>query len=192
MRRIEFEEFSSLQHFNRTGELPHEENRLVTRLGDVAHLIEHIQLYCAPQSGTTTTLSEWVAWCLGRQPDCQFLYATDTARAAESFVIQVRKLMDTDEYRSLFPGIEATSPGQGSFTTPQGGHLYGVGAGAAVRGIGAGHGEARWRFSGALIVDNLVPGDMIDGEKARRRQWFEETLRLRLGHPRVPVIEIVS
>ena len=192
MRRIEFEEYHSLQHFNRTGDLPHKENMLVTRLGDVANLTDHLQLCCDPENAATRVLAEWVAWCLGRQPDCQFIYVAQTAGLAEGFDAQVYNLTQTDEYRSLFPGIELDISPERLVATPQGGYLRSVACGA--RGIGqqAGHVEARWRFSGALIVDDVVPGSLIASEKERRRHWFDTVAVPLKGHRNVPIVEIME
>lgn len=79
------------------------------------------------------------AWFLGNNPKKQVLQVSNTAELAEGFGRQVRNLLDTDEYKTVFPGVELRSDSKsaGRWNTNHNGTYFACGVGAALAGRGA-------------------------------------------------------
>ena len=79
------------------------------------------------------------AFMVGRNPSIKLIQATHTADLAIRFGRKVRNLVETQEYRELFPGVElqADSKAAGRWDTAQGAEYYAVGTGGAMTGRGA-------------------------------------------------------
>jgi predicted phage terminase large subunit-like protein len=79
------------------------------------------------------------AYLLGKRPKLKIIEATHTADLAVNFGRKVRDLLDTDDYKDVFPGTElkADSRSAGKWLTSQGGEYYAAGIGGALAGRGA-------------------------------------------------------
>lgn len=79
------------------------------------------------------------AYAMGRKPDLKIIQATHTGELAVRFGRKVRNLMDTQNYKDLFEGVElqADSKAAGRWDTSKGGEYFAVGVGGAMTGRGA-------------------------------------------------------
>jgi predicted phage terminase large subunit-like protein len=79
------------------------------------------------------------AYAMGRKPDLKIIQATHTGELAVRFGRKVRNLMDTQNYKDLFDGVElqADSKAAGRWETSKGGEYFAVGVGGAMTGRGA-------------------------------------------------------
>ena len=79
------------------------------------------------------------AWLIGKNPSLKIIQTTHTAELAVRFGRKVRNLMETEEYRDIFPGVDlrADSKAAGRWDTGQGGEYYAAGVGGAITGRGA-------------------------------------------------------
>ena len=79
------------------------------------------------------------AYLLGKNPKLKIIEATHTADLAINFGRKVRDLIDTEEYREIFPKTElkADSRSAGKWLTSQRGEYYASGIGGALAGRGA-------------------------------------------------------
>ncbi len=79
------------------------------------------------------------AYLLGKNPKLKIIEATHTADLAINFGRKVRDLIDSDEYKDLFPETElkADSRSAGKWLTNKGGEYYAAGTGGALAGRGA-------------------------------------------------------
>jgi predicted phage terminase large subunit-like protein len=79
------------------------------------------------------------AWFLGKFPNKKIIQTSHTAELAVGFGRKVRNLVDTDEYKNIFPGVglQADSKAAGRWSTSKGGDYYAIGVGGAVTGKGA-------------------------------------------------------
>lgn len=118
----------------------------------------------APRHGKSE-LSSYLfpAWFLGQKPDAKIIMATHTASLSEDFGKRVRNLIDTPEYREIFPGTELAedSKSAGAWNTTSGGKYYAVGVGGALAGRGA----------DLLLIDD--PHSEQDG-KSNTKTVFEQ------------------
>ena len=116
------------------------------------------------------------AWFLGRRPDSQLIMATHTASLSEDFGRRVRNLIETGEYKDVFPGTQLAqdSKGAGSWNTNKNGKYYAVGVGGALAGRGA----------NLLIIDDPhSEQDLKSGSKLPFEQawsWYQTGPRQRL------------
>ena len=79
------------------------------------------------------------AWFLGKYPKKKVMQVSNTAELAEGFGRKVRNLLETEEYREIFPEVELRSDSKaaGRWNTNHGGDYYATGVGAALAGRGA-------------------------------------------------------
>ena len=79
------------------------------------------------------------AYLLGKNPKLKIIEATHTADLAVNFGRKVRDLIDSEEYKTLFPETElkADSRSAGKWLTNKGGEYYAAGTGGALAGRGA-------------------------------------------------------
>jgi len=79
------------------------------------------------------------AWFLGKFPKKKVIQTSHTAELAVGFGRKVRNLVDSDIYKSIFPGVglQSDSKAAGRWATNQGGDYFAIGVGGAVMGKGA-------------------------------------------------------
>ena len=79
------------------------------------------------------------AWFLGKFPKKKVIQTSHTAELAVGFGRKVRNLVDSDIYKSIFPGVglQSDSKAAGRWATNQGGDYFAIGVGGAVTGKGA-------------------------------------------------------
>ena len=104
--------------------------------GDLKRLIINM-----PPRHTKSEFASYLlpAYAMGRKPDLKIIQATHTGELAVRFGRKVRNLMDTQNYKDLFEGVElqADSKAAGRWETSKGGEYFAVGVGGAMTGRGA-------------------------------------------------------
>ena len=113
------------------------------------------------------------AWMIGGQPKLKIIQATHTAELAVRFGRKAKHLMDSDEYKEVFPTrLQEDSKAAGRWQTEQGGEYFAVGVEGAVTGRGA----------DLLIIDD--PHSEQDAMNAksleRAYEWYTSGPRQRL------------
>jgi predicted phage terminase large subunit-like protein len=101
--------------------------------------VDRLMLLVPPRHGKSELASRrFPAFYLGHHPDRQFLSISATADLAGDFGRDVRNLIGSAEYGSLFATVlAADSSAKGKWHTSAGGLYYSVGIGGAVLGRGA-------------------------------------------------------
>jgi predicted phage terminase large subunit-like protein len=101
---------------------------------------QRIIINIAPRHSKSETCS-WLfpAWFLGHSPEKKVIMATHTADLSTSFGRRVRDLVNSDEYRDVFPTttLNQDAKAAGQWNTSKGGSYYAVGVGGALAGRGA-------------------------------------------------------
>jgi predicted phage terminase large subunit-like protein len=119
---------------------PHH-RKLAKIFADVAAGVKkRVIINIAPRMGKSEFSSYlFPAWFLGQHPDKKVIMATHTAGLSEDFGRRVRNLIDSEEYREVFPGTEVADDQKaaGKWSTSAGGQYYAVGVGGALAGRGA-------------------------------------------------------
>ena len=79
------------------------------------------------------------AWFMGRDPKKKIIQATHTTELAVNFGRKTKNLIESDEYREIFPDVKlaADSKASGRWDTNSGGMYYAVGVGSNLAGRGA-------------------------------------------------------
>ena len=69
------------------------------------------------------------AWMMGKNPSMKIIQATHTTELAVNFGRKTKNLLDTDEYKGVFPHVKlaADSKASGRWDTSAGGMYYAVG-----------------------------------------------------------------
>ena len=94
-----------------------------------------------PPRHTKSEFSSYLlpAWLIGRRPTLKIIQTTHTAELAVRFGRKVRNLMDTEEYKHIFPKVQLRpdSKAAGRWETGNGGEYFAAGVGGAITGRGA-------------------------------------------------------
>ena len=152
--------------------------RLGALLMDVEQNIKNrIAVSMAPRMGKSQMISIYYpAWYLGKHPDHKVIVASHTADLALVMARKVRNLINTAEYKRIFPQtcIAADAKAAGQWNTTKGGEYFSIGVGGALAGRGA-----------HLIVadDPLSEQDIKSGNTNAldsTYEWFSAGLRTRL------------
>jgi predicted phage terminase large subunit-like protein len=79
------------------------------------------------------------SWLMGRNPTIKIMQTTHTAELAFRFGRKVRNLMNSQEYKAVFPNVSlrVDSQAAGRWETERGGEYFAAGVGGAVTGRGA-------------------------------------------------------
>ena len=116
------------------------------------------------------------AWFLGNFPEKKIIQTAHTAELSVGFGRKVRNLVDSDDYRSIFPNValRSDSKAAGRWSTNKGGEYFAIGVGGAVTGKGA----------DLLVIDD--PHSEQEGQSAdpsvfdRVYDWYTSGPRQRL------------
>lgn len=138
---------------------------------------DRIAVSMAPRFGKSQMISIYYpAWYLGLHPDHKLIIASHTGDLAVDMARKVRNLMQSAEYRAIFPGVQiaADAKAAGKWNTTKGGEVYAVGVGGAVAGRGA---------HLVIVDDPLSEQDLKTGNTDSLDvvyEWFRAGLRTRL------------
>jgi predicted phage terminase large subunit-like protein len=94
----------------------------------------------APRMGKSEFSSYlFPAYFLGKYPEKKIIMGTHTAGLSEDFGRRIRNLIDSDEYREVFPQtlVADDQKAAGKWSTSAGGQYYAAGVGGALAGRGA-------------------------------------------------------
>ncbi len=135
-------------------------------------------IICMPPRHTKSEFGSFhlPAWFLGQFPGKKVIQASHTAELAVGFGRKVRNLVDTDQYKDIFPELELRSDSKaaGRWDTSNGGSYFAIGIGGAVTGKGA----------DLLIIDD--PHDEQEGQSGdpavfdHAYEWYTSGPRQRL------------
>ena len=141
--------------------------------GDLKRLIINM-----PPRHTKSEFASYLlpAWFLGNFPEKKIIQTAHTAELSVGFGRKVRNLVDSDDYKTVFPelGLRADSKAAGRWSTNQGGEYFAIGVGGAVTGKGA----------DLLIIDD--PHSEQEGQSAdpgvfdKVYEWYTSGPRQRL------------
>lgn len=127
--------------------------------------IKRLMIFAPPRHGKSEICSiRFPAWYMGLHPEHQIITSSYAAQLAGDFGRKVRNLIQTDEYRQLFPNVELATDSQAAnrWHTNHGGSFLAVG----VQGGATGHGADLF-----LIDDPVKDAEEADSELVRDKVW---------------------
>lgn len=107
---------------------------------------------------TVTTSVAFVAWLIGRDPSLRIIIASYGHGLADKNLKDLRRLLESPAYRSLFPDVAFTFAGP-KIQTCRGGYVLATSVGGTVTGIGA---------------DYIIGDDLLKASEATSPQIREE------------------
>lgn len=143
-------------------------------------------------SKTELAVINFIAWCFGNAPDCEFIHTSYSTPLAVNNSAQVRDMVQHEAYREIFPETALASDAGHHWKTTRGGVMYATGSGGTITGFGAG--KIREGFSGAIIIDDPHKADEANSDTIRGGviEWFKNTLESRVNSPDTPIIVIMQ
>lgn len=138
--------------------------------------IKRLMIFMPPRHGKSELASKrFPAWCLGRDADKNFISASYNSELASDFGREVRNIIKSPEYQTLFPGttVAKDSGAADRWHTNGFGGYVAAGIGTAVTGRGA------HIFT---IDDPVKDREQAESETARRKiyEWYTSTAYTRL------------
>jgi len=180
------EPFAIAQHHER---ICHALERVV--IGNTRRLIINIP---PRASKTELAVKNFIAWCMGNFPDCEFIHASYSKRLATTNTFETRAIMQHERYAEIFgaPAFRGDSNAKDEFRTESGGVVYATGAEGTITGYGAG--KMRDTFGGAIIIDDPHKAGEANSDIMRQNvlDWFSTTMESRKNRPETPIILIMQ
>jgi predicted phage terminase large subunit-like protein len=143
-------------------------------------------------SKTEIAVLNFVTWCFGKVPDCEFIHASYSSTLAENNSSNAQQIMVHEGYAELFPETRLASNAKAHWKTSAGGVMYATGSGGSVTGFGAG--KMRDGFGGAIIIDDPHKASEASSDTMRNSviDWYQTTLSSRTNNPDTPIIVIMQ
>lgn len=145
-------------------------------------------------SKTELAVKNFIAWCMGNFPDCEFIHASYSKRLATTNTFETRAIMQHERFAEIFgkPSFRGDSNAKDEFRTEQGGVVYATGADGTITGYGAG--KMRDAFGGAIIIDDPHKAGEANSDVMRQNvlDWFSTTMESRKNRPDTPIIVIMQ
>ena len=135
--------------------------------------IKSLSVSMPPRAGKSYITSLFCAWTIGRNPEKSVMRNTCTATLFLKFSYDVRAIVKSDKYRSIFPNVSLSDDksnlqGWNTNSSKQVGY-FGAGVGGTIIGFGA---------SNVAVTDDLYRGiedALSDTVNDRINQWKEST-----------------
>lgn len=137
--------------------------------------VDRLMLFVPPRHGKSELASKrFPSWYLGKNPSDQLISVSSEAGLAADFGRDVRNIIDSAEYRTLFSTrLAEDSQAKDKWHTDEGGIYYAVGIGGKVLGRGG----------DVVLIDDPF-GTMADAQSATQRKkvwdWYTGTIYNRL------------
>lgn len=145
-------------------------------------------------SKTELAVVNWIAWCMGRDPSCEFIHTSYATPLALNNSSNARDLTKHEEYQAIFPefGLSKSSDSKAYWKTTDGGVVYATGSEGSITGFGAGN--LKEGFGGAIIIDDPHKPKEVHSDPVRQGviDWFQNTLESRVNSPETPIIVIMQ
>lgn len=138
--------------------------------------IDRLMLFCPPRTGKTELLVRFAAWHVGRHPDLAMLYASYGADLAWEKSGDVRAVVASEEYASIFPQVRLSPTSR----SVQRWKIAGRRGGLQAQGVG---GPLTGKGGSLILVDDPVKNRQDADSPGMREatwKWYTSTLRTRL------------
>jgi len=145
-----------------------------------------------PGHGKSAIVSFWVAWCMAKYPDSNFLYISYSKTLASTHTDIIKRIMSLPQYKAIFDvHLRDDSQAKDYFTTEAGGTIAAFGSAGAITGRNAGL-PGLDRFSGGVIIDDSHKPDEVHSDLIRESVItnFRETIQQRPRGINVPIVFI--
>lgn len=158
-------------------------------IGQTKRLIINIP----PRSGKTElAVINFIAWCMGNWPDCEFIHASYSKRLATTNTWAARSIVEHEEFSAIFgnPRLRKDSNAKDEWRTETGGIVYATGADGTITGYGAG--KMRKGFGGCIIIDDPHKAGEANSSVMRQNviDWFSTTMESRKNSAHTPIVVI--
>jgi predicted phage terminase large subunit-like protein len=130
-------------------------------------------------SKTELVVVMFIAWCLGKAPDSEFIHASYAGTLASANSGKVLQVIQHEAYAEVFPEVELANDAKSHWRTTDGGQVFTTGTGGSMTGFGAG--KDRPGFGGAIILDDPHKADEAKSKPIREGviDWFQNTVESR-------------
>lgn len=159
--------------------------------GELSRAIINVGPRC---SKTELVVVCFIPWCYAITRDCNFLHISYSLRLAAKNSTMSQRIIESDEFQSLWPlKLFIKEKGKSLWTIEGGGSTYAVNSGGAVTGFGAGV-SGQKNFSGAILLDDpMKAGDeRYELKLDMVKENFDNVVSSRINNPTTPVVLIMQ
>jgi len=130
-------------------------------------------------SKTELVVVMFIAWCIGKAPDSEFIHASYAGTLASANSGKVLQVIQHEAYAEVFPEVELANDAKSHWRTTDGGQMFTTGTGGSMTGFGAG--KDRPGFGGAIILDDPHKADEAKSKPIREGviDWYQNTVESR-------------
>lgn len=150
-------------------------------------------------SKTELAVVNFIAWCLAKAPDCEFIHCSYSARLAANNTSRARDIVTSEWYQHYFPNVQldSSTSGKDHWKTTCAGVVYASGSYGTITGFGAGKflgPDVPYTFKGAIIIDDPHKADEGNSDVMRQNviDWYGNTVKSRVNSPDTPIIVIMQ
>jgi len=126
------------------------------------------------------------AWMLGRNPGAKIICASYAQDLSATFAFEMRRLMQTDFYRRIFPNthLDPKKMSTDEVKTTRGGYRLSTSVGGTLTGRGGDF----------IIIDDPIKAKDAHSEVARdgAYEWYRNTVTSRLNNPKTGKILVIA
>ena len=126
------------------------------------------------------------AWILGKNPSAKIICASYAQSLSNDFAFDMRRLMQTDWYRSVFPNvhIDSKKASVDEVKTTRGGYRLSTSVGGSLTGRGA----------DLIIIDDPIKAGDASSQAVMESaiKWYSNTVSSRLNNPKTGKIVVVA
>jgi len=156
------------------------------------HPTNHVIINIPPRcSKTELAVISFISYAFALNPSCEFMHFSSSESLVNRNSTNIRKIIDSDAYKIVFPQVELTNNAKGSITTTQGGVLYTAPFLGQITGFGCGKFRSE-KFAGAMVIDDPVKTQSALSEVIMENVNFTyaNTLKSRKNDTLTPIIVI--
>jgi predicted phage terminase large subunit-like protein len=144
-------------------------------------------------SKTELAVVSFIAWCLGKVPDAEFIHLSYSATLAANNSANARALLMHESYADCFDTkLDQNTRAADHWKTTDGGIVYATGSMGTITGFGAG--KMREGFGGAIIIDDPHKAGEAGSDVMRQNviDNMGTTIESRRNSPTTPIIVIMQ
>lgn len=178
--------------FRTLHDVPYQDNWHIAAIARQLHLIEKGQTTRLIITMPPRTMKSFLAsvclpaWILGKNPSAKIICASYAQSLSNDFAFEMRRLMQTTWYRSVFPNvhIDAKKASVDEVKTTRGGYRLSTSVGGSLTGRGA---------DLIVIDDPIKAGDALSQTvMASAKDWYSNTVSSRLNNQKTGRIVVVA
>ena len=155
---------------------------------------QNLAISIPPRTGKSTIVKYFIAWTYAINPNCNNIYTSYADKLIQKFSGEIKDLIDTDLYKTLFGiSLKQDTQSKSLWNIQGGGSLVASAMGGTITGFGAG--TLKEGYGGAVFIDDALKADNYKSviERENSIDFYVSTLKSRRERlDKTPIIVIMQ